>query len=407
MKKLLIASAALAMVAGTAQAQSSVTVYGLLDIGYSNAENQYTGTNGVSNTVKSKNTGNGDGGLATSRLGFRGTEDLGQGRKANFQLEYDLVDVGLGGTGQCAPSKLLADTKTTTSAGGTSGVDAGCKGTDQSFGLGARYAWAGLSDAKLGELRLGRQEQSIHSVVVGGSAGAANNSIGALYSGGLNSYVNDAGVRPHNVFLNRAITYISPSFNGVRAELQTASFEVTDGTTTTSAKENGGSLKYAAGKLTVAYAIASTTIDTNTASTDSKVKQEAIAATYDLGVARVFALNTQNKGSKTSDGSLLVETKVTEIGVQVPVGKTTLWASTYDGDRKGATDSAVNLSSSVISLTNRPGDVKGYQVGARHDLSKRTALYAIYGQQEVKLVGAAAGAKVEATGFAAGVRHSF
>jgi predicted porin len=39
MKKLLIASAALAMVAGTAQAQSSVTVYGLIDTGYNNVEN--------------------------------------------------------------------------------------------------------------------------------------------------------------------------------------------------------------------------------------------------------------------------------------------------------------------------------------------------------------------------------
>jgi len=34
MKKLLIATAAFAMVAGTAQAQSTVTVYGILDMGY-------------------------------------------------------------------------------------------------------------------------------------------------------------------------------------------------------------------------------------------------------------------------------------------------------------------------------------------------------------------------------------
>ena len=70
MKKLLIASAALAMVAGTAQAQSSVTVYGVVDIAVTNTENTTTTNAGVSSTVKQKNTGNGDGGLSTSVVGF-------------------------------------------------------------------------------------------------------------------------------------------------------------------------------------------------------------------------------------------------------------------------------------------------------------------------------------------------
>jgi predicted porin len=72
MKKLLIASAALAMVAGTAQAQSSVTVYGLLDIGVSEVKNQSNDSGAAVATSKISNTGNGDGSLATSRLGFRG-----------------------------------------------------------------------------------------------------------------------------------------------------------------------------------------------------------------------------------------------------------------------------------------------------------------------------------------------
>jgi predicted porin len=79
MKKLLIASAALAVVAGTAQAQSSVTMYGILDL------------NVQSVTVKStqgENYGAGaDSGAATSRLGFRGTEDLGGGNSIQFNLE--------------------------------------------------------------------------------------------------------------------------------------------------------------------------------------------------------------------------------------------------------------------------------------------------------------------------------
>ena len=91
MKKLLIASAALAMVAGTAQAQSSVTVYGLIDMGYTATENSSTTSAGATTTKKQSTTGNGDGALATSRFGVRGSEDLGAGRKANFVLEYDSV----------------------------------------------------------------------------------------------------------------------------------------------------------------------------------------------------------------------------------------------------------------------------------------------------------------------------
>jgi predicted porin len=84
MKKLLIATAALAMVAGTAQAQSSVTVYGLLDVSTVSTDSNALATNVVTKTT---NTG-GDGQLSGSRLGFRGTEDLGGGLKANFVAEF-------------------------------------------------------------------------------------------------------------------------------------------------------------------------------------------------------------------------------------------------------------------------------------------------------------------------------
>jgi predicted porin len=61
MKKSLIALAALSAFATAAQAQSSVTVYGLIDIGYAASENATTAANGTTSTVKQKNTGNGDG----------------------------------------------------------------------------------------------------------------------------------------------------------------------------------------------------------------------------------------------------------------------------------------------------------------------------------------------------------
>jgi predicted porin len=91
MKKLLIASAALAMVAGTAQAQSSVTVYGLLDMGYTSISTANTPRTAGQEpyTVKGVQSGN-QGRLSGSRLGFRGTEDLGGGLAASFVVEFGL-----------------------------------------------------------------------------------------------------------------------------------------------------------------------------------------------------------------------------------------------------------------------------------------------------------------------------
>jgi predicted porin len=93
MKKLLIATAALAMVAGTAQAQSSVEIYGILDKAYSNLESKVTASGSTTKTETTTTGGSGNGAVAggqnytTERLGFRGTEDLGGGLKANFVYE--------------------------------------------------------------------------------------------------------------------------------------------------------------------------------------------------------------------------------------------------------------------------------------------------------------------------------
>jgi predicted porin len=102
MKKSLLAVAAMTAFAGAAQAQSSVTVYGILDVGFVGSSYNGTSTtgnaattNGNTNSVgsltqKQNAAGFGQSAESTSRIGFKGTEDLGGGTQAIFTLELGL-----------------------------------------------------------------------------------------------------------------------------------------------------------------------------------------------------------------------------------------------------------------------------------------------------------------------------
>jgi predicted porin len=91
MKKLVIAAAVLGAFAGTAQAQSSVTLFGVVD---TNVTHLTGGGNPVGSRTFMDNSG-----INSSRLGFRGTEDLGGGLKAGFWLEAGInTNNGSGGT---------------------------------------------------------------------------------------------------------------------------------------------------------------------------------------------------------------------------------------------------------------------------------------------------------------------
>ncbi len=87
LKLKLMAGAALALVSGMTAAQSAVTVYGNLDVGVLTQNHAPAGT--ASTTMA-------NGGISPSIWGFRGTEDLGDGLKANFNLEgHFYADTGV------------------------------------------------------------------------------------------------------------------------------------------------------------------------------------------------------------------------------------------------------------------------------------------------------------------------
>ncbi|HXZ10063.1 MAG TPA: porin, partial [Paraburkholderia sp.] len=120
MNKKVLTTALLATFAGAAHAQSSVTLYGIIDAGVSYVNHSKNATGGSSNLFKYD-----DGVAQGSRWGLRGTEDLGGGLKAIFLLE--------------------------------SGFNSGNGTMGQSSTLFGRQAFVGLTKDGIGSFTMGRQ----------------------------------------------------------------------------------------------------------------------------------------------------------------------------------------------------------------------------------------------------------
>ena len=131
MKKSLFAVAALSAIAGAAQAQSSVTVYGILDVGYVGSNQtavaaQVAGVNNSTQNAVKKTTISqfGQNAEQTSRLGFKGNEDLGGGTSAFFTVELGLTPQNPSLSGGTASTATSASISTN-----TTGINADASGT--------------------------------------------------------------------------------------------------------------------------------------------------------------------------------------------------------------------------------------------------------------------------------------
>jgi predicted porin len=418
MKKTLLAVAAMGAFASAAQAQSSVSVYGVMDGSYTATTNKIQATAGaVTTTTNQRNTVNGDGALATSRLGFRGTEDLGGGKTAQFQLEYDLRNIGNGGNG-------------TENYGAQSGASTNAA----SEGFGARYSWIGISDKGMGGLRIGRQEASIHSAYGVGATGYQNNMPGTIYSAGtsnstastvaIGSNSNISTIRPYDVFVNQAITYISPTISGVSGQVQYADNAISTNTAaTTGAKQFGANISYAGIKnLTVAYGFQQSGVVADTAITvgtqngltpsnlttavslaNTKTVSNVVAANYNFGILQAFVVGTQLKITTLNNQTVTRDQTAYEIGARAPITPTiSVFASGFMGSKTMDANAAT-----LSGTTSGRADLSGYQLGAMYNFSKRTTVYAIYGTQDVKGKEAATGTKISTDAYAVGMRHTF
>jgi predicted porin len=265
-KKSLLALAVLASFASAASAQSSVTVYGLVDAGIT-AER-----GGADGSVTKLATGVQQG----NRLGFKGVEDLGNGLKAIFQLE--------------------------------SGFDLDT-GTSRQGALFGRQAFVGLA-GNFGAVNLGHQYDPLFNTL---------DEIDPFNTGltGASSNLMAVG----NVRTDNAITYSTPNIQGFSANLLYGAGEKPEGASV--GRTIGASAGYANGP--VMLAVAYDKINATAAVTSTDLKLILVGGTYNFGVVKLHAIYESEKSDLAAS-----DFRDYLIGVSAPIGVGTVMASYID-----------------------------------------------------------------------------
>jgi predicted porin len=325
MKKSLIALAVLAA-SSAAMAQSSVTLYGRVDLSVGGLKEL-----GKGNVTKMFNGG--DGGLTTSRWGMRGSEDLGGGLKASFKVE----------------NRFNADEGTT---------------QDPFFKGESTLSLAG----GFGEIKLGRSSTIYDDVRALAVSSSVFDSAFTPAGNGVFSSGGDYSSR-----FNNKLTYSLPAMGGFYGALEYALDE------DAAAKADMFGLKagYKAGAFNVALGYQDEKAKLN--------KYTALSGSYDLGMASLSAGYNRRAGSAANgDDSELA------FGVTVPLGAVKLSAgyatskteaagatkSKGSGFGMGATYSLSKRTTAYVGyrdtqIENAAGtktaDTRLYAVGVRHD----------------------------------------
>jgi predicted porin len=297
--------------ATTAFAQSNVTIYGLVDVSMSSTKTKGTGAE----TVMSDNS------LNTSRWGIRGTEDLGGGLKAEFQLE-SLLNTSTGSAGNNTSSPILFN----------------------------REAWVGLSSATLGSIRMGRSDIT-SAQVIDSKVGQIGNFTDA--SGNLGTDV------------AKVVRYTTPTVAGFSAEIGYSNPDATAPTETTAGRMTSAYVQYEAGKLGVYAGQVEKKID-------SLYNQNEIVygAKYDFGVATVGAYRSVRDAATSALATSNGDFTQTVLSVSAPVKALGAGISAHGSYFKNEHD-----------VANKSGSADGYKLALVKEFSKRTKGYVAYVDQ--------------------------
>jgi predicted porin len=312
-----------------AAAQSSLVVYGLVDVGFVYEKGASAGP------VSKLTSGVG----SISRLGFRGTEDLGSGLSTFFVLE----------------SGLKVDTGERDVVG-------------SAFN---RQAFVGLKSS-IGTLTLGRQYTPYYTTLA-----TVADPFGVGYAGSAKNLFPTVG---NNTRTSNTIMISTPVFSGFSADLAYAPGEQAD--SNSAGRQFGAGVGYAGGPLTVRLAYLNKNNDISAAAASAAAPAVSrgigtntlLAGNYDFGVAKAYLAYGQDHGVNSAvlpNGSNpfggVPATPSTDsndvlVGVSVPFGVGTLLASYMHKNDKTAFNQ----------------DASQYAVGYLYAVSKRTSFYTSY-----------------------------
>jgi predicted porin len=405
-------------------------VYGLIDFGYAGASQTRAGAGVAAPTAatnivtKTQTSGIGGDGESTSRIGFRGTEDLGGGLNAFFTAE---AAINMAATGNSNASGLFSATST-----------------------GQRQLFIGLGKKGLGAASIGTQYTPVHEAVTSTNAGGANNQMGdviydrrgngADYTQSGMSTNDSYTVRSTNALVlksermagfglkgmvvaagrtanqtsgaNGAGGEASNQGYGVGLDYQWKKLYITANYQAFLNNTSTGAAAVNATNLTPALNAQGTTFAPGynggavTPGVNAQDNQQYYGATYDFGILKVFAGYVNRKVVNVNLDTNYVSRTAQQIGVRAPITPAIqVWASGGTGK--------INSQGSATSGSN----IAGWQIGSDYNLSKRTNLYAIYGQSSTSnsnmstyatsATTSAAMTSYNQSSYAVGIRHTF
>ena len=418
MKKSLFAVAAVTAFAGAAQAQSSVTVYGIIDAGYVGTNTKFSSNastlNSRGNLATNTSGFTGKGAEQTSRLGFKGNEDLGGGTSAFFTYEVEMY-----------PQDQDVSSNSTN-------------------GFVNRQSFVGLKKNGLGQTAVGLQYTPIFNLGAVTDPGKNNNVTGNVtYQGGSTSgvYAKDAGGQAYNAaYTNRTantLSFKTDNFSGFTASgiYTLANSNATVLTSTSGGNTNASGWGLGADftwhKLYVGAAVQQLkqltyTSNLNAVSATNNVpwsgaqpsagvntaggvgtlaanalnvqdNQYLIGATYDFGILTAYGQYVSRTASATQNSNYYFKRQAEQLGVRSYITPTIEgWASAGLGRY------------TAMGASTPTANFNAWQLGSNYYLSKRTNLYAIYGQQINTNSGyGTTTSSSSQNAYALGLRHTF
>lgn len=382
MKKSLLALAIAGAFSGAAFAQSSVTLFGIADTGFS-----YFKGDGNGNVKAMTNSG-----LNSSRIGVRGSEDLGGGLKANFWFEGSVATDNGSGSG----------TSTNNQASGTNAGAAGSQGLTFN-----RRMFVGLSGG-FGEFRLGRNYTPLFMQIT------SNDPFGTNGSGDTKIYaltgLTGAGVVQTVVRASNQAEYLTPAGIGgvyVHATYALGENPSSNGAASNPNSNDGRSLGvrvgWAGGPVDVSGAYNKT--DYLQSATQGNYIGFGFGATLTFGAFKPMIQWVHHKIDIANTVAQDPERTDWLLGLVATFGATDLRASYNRYDIKNT---------GLAGGDNTSNDAEQWAIGPVYNLSRRTAVYGTFSlmrnknQQTAFSNGRATiepGGKTTAVDL--GIRHSF